>query len=126
MAFPIGSYDRFRDIYEVPSPPRVRLWRSFAILLLADREALETLRAQIAAAKSQTYGRWQLYVIGAGSGSAARRRRGSSERCSHRVVGSPVCAMRSVCSSGAANCALDRSGLDVVARQSSATSSQGP
>ena len=71
MAFPIGSYDRFRDIYEVPSPPRFGVRRSFAILLLADREALETLRAQIAAVRSQTYGRWQLYVV---SADPARRR----------------------------------------------------
>ena len=71
MAFPISSYDRFRDIYEVPSPPRFGVRRSFAILLLADREALETLRAQIVAVRSQTYGRWQLYVVGA---DPARRR----------------------------------------------------
>src|SRR5205807_6689828 len=32
MAFPIGSYDRFRDIYDLPSPPRIRVPRSFAIL----------------------------------------------------------------------------------------------
>jgi GT2 family glycosyltransferase/Tfp pilus assembly protein PilF len=64
MAFPIGCYDRFRDIYDVPSPPRVRFRRSFAILLLADREALDTLRAQIATVRSQTDGGWKLYIIG--------------------------------------------------------------
>jgi GT2 family glycosyltransferase/tetratricopeptide (TPR) repeat protein len=71
MAFPIGSYDRFRDIYDVPLPPQVRVPHSFAILLLADREALETLRAQITTVRSQTYGGWKLYVIGTDS---SRRR----------------------------------------------------
>jgi GT2 family glycosyltransferase/Tfp pilus assembly protein PilF len=71
MAFPIGSYDRFRDIYDVPSPPRIRISRDFAVLLLADREALDTLRSQITIVRSQTYARWKLYVIGT---DPARRR----------------------------------------------------
>jgi GT2 family glycosyltransferase/tetratricopeptide (TPR) repeat protein len=65
MAFPIGSYNRFRDIYDVPLPPQVRVPHSFAILLLADREALETLRIQITNVRSQTCGGWKLHVIGA-------------------------------------------------------------
>jgi O-antigen biosynthesis protein len=64
MAFPIGSYDHFRDIYDIPSPPRIPIPHSFAILLLADRESLEAVRSQIAAVRSQTCGRWKLYVIG--------------------------------------------------------------
>jgi GT2 family glycosyltransferase/tetratricopeptide (TPR) repeat protein len=71
MAFPIGSYDRFRDIYDAPLPPRIRVQRTFAILLLADREALDTLRSQITAVRSQTYAGWRLYVI---SADPARRR----------------------------------------------------
>jgi GT2 family glycosyltransferase/tetratricopeptide (TPR) repeat protein len=71
MAFPIGSYDRFREIYDVPPPPRIRVPRSFAILLLADREALETLRAQITAVRLQTHEQWRLSVIGV---DPARRR----------------------------------------------------
>jgi GT2 family glycosyltransferase/Tfp pilus assembly protein PilF len=65
MAFPFGSYDRFRDMYDIPPPPRIPIPHSFSILLLADRAALETLRAQIGAVRSQTYERWKLYVIGA-------------------------------------------------------------
>jgi GT2 family glycosyltransferase/Flp pilus assembly protein TadD len=64
MVFPIGSYDRFRDIYDVPLPPPIRVPRSFGILLLADREPLETLRSQITAVRLQTYERWTLHVIG--------------------------------------------------------------
>jgi O-antigen biosynthesis protein len=71
MAFPIGSYDRFRDMYDIPPPPRIPIPHSFSILLLADREALETLRAQIGAVRSQTYERWKLCVIGT---DPARRR----------------------------------------------------
>jgi GT2 family glycosyltransferase len=71
MAFPIGSYDRFRDIYDVPPPPGIRVSRSFAILLLADREALGTIHAQITAVRLQTYEQWRLSVIGA---DPARRR----------------------------------------------------
>src|SRR5438105_6991622 len=71
MAFPIGSYDHFRDIYDVPLPPRIRVPRTFAVLLLADREALDTLRSQITAVRSQTYAAWKLYVI---SADPARRR----------------------------------------------------
>jgi GT2 family glycosyltransferase/tetratricopeptide (TPR) repeat protein len=71
MAFPIGSYDRFRDIYDVPLPLPIRVPRSFGILLLADREPLETLRSQITAVRLQTYERWTLYIIGS---DLARRR----------------------------------------------------
>ena len=71
MAFPIGCYDRFRTIYDVPAPPQIPVPRSFAILLLADRETLETIHAQITAVRAQTYERWRLYVIGA---DPARRR----------------------------------------------------
>jgi len=71
MAFPIGSYDRFRDIYDVPPPPPIRVPRSFAILLLADREALDTIRAQITAVRLQTHEQWRLSVIGV---DPARRR----------------------------------------------------
>ena len=54
MAFPIGSYDRFREIYDVSSPLGARALHSFAVLLLADRETLETLRAQITSVRLQT------------------------------------------------------------------------
>lgn len=71
MAFPVGCYDRFRAIYDVPIPPRLLTLRSFAVLLLADREPLETLYAQLAAITSQVFERWRLYVIGT---EPARRR----------------------------------------------------
>jgi GT2 family glycosyltransferase/tetratricopeptide (TPR) repeat protein len=64
LAFPVGCYDRFRELYGVPEPPPVAGSPSFTILLLADREALETLRAQITAIGSQTHRDWTLRVIG--------------------------------------------------------------
>ena len=64
MAFPIGCYDHFREVYDIPPPPQILASRSFAILLLVDREALEIIRAQITAVRSQTYERWKLYMLG--------------------------------------------------------------
>jgi GT2 family glycosyltransferase/tetratricopeptide (TPR) repeat protein len=63
LAFPVACYDRFREVYGVPPPPRAEP-RSFSIILLADRERLETLRAQIAAIAAQTRGEWVLRVLG--------------------------------------------------------------
>jgi len=64
LAFPVGSYDRFRELYGVPKPPPVSIARSFVVLLLADREGLETLRAQIMAVAGQSWRDWTLRVIG--------------------------------------------------------------
>jgi O-antigen biosynthesis protein len=71
MAFPIGCYDRFRAMYDVPIPPPAPTQCTFAILLLADREPIETFLAQLAAITSQTYESWSLYLIGC---DPARRR----------------------------------------------------
>jgi O-antigen biosynthesis protein len=71
MAFPIGCYDRFRAMYDIPIPPPVPSPRTFAILLLADREPAETFFSQLAAFTSQTYESWALYLIGC---DPARRR----------------------------------------------------
>ena len=64
MAFPVSCYDSFRAFFDVPSPPRVAASHSFAVLLMADPEPLETLFAQLAAIRSQTYESWTLWVIG--------------------------------------------------------------
>jgi O-antigen biosynthesis protein len=64
LAFPVGSYDRFRELYGVPEPPPISGSQTFAILLLADREELETLRTQILAVAGQTHRDWTLRVIG--------------------------------------------------------------
>jgi GT2 family glycosyltransferase/tetratricopeptide (TPR) repeat protein len=63
LAFPITCYDRFREIYDVPDPPTPAASRSFTIILPADRERLETLRAQIAAIQDQTHHDWILRVV---------------------------------------------------------------
>ena len=65
LAFPVGAYDRFRELYGVPDAPPVSVSRNFVILLLADREGIETLRAQIVAITGQSYRDWILRVIGA-------------------------------------------------------------
>ena len=64
MAFPVSCYHSFRAFFDVPSPPRTPASRSFGVLVMADREPLETLFAQLAAIKSQTYEGWTLWVIG--------------------------------------------------------------
>ena len=64
LAFPTSCYDRFRALYDVPSPPWSPIQRTFAVLLLADREPLETLYAQLAAIQSQTRANWTLHVLG--------------------------------------------------------------
>jgi len=64
MAFPIGCYDRFRAMYDVPITPSVLMPRTFAVLLLADREPVETFLSQLSAITSQTYESWTLYLIG--------------------------------------------------------------
>src|SRR5215472_6002640 len=58
LAFPVACYDRFRELYSVPDQLPVSTPRSFANVLLADREGLETLRAQIAAIMGQTHRDW--------------------------------------------------------------------
>ena len=79
LAFPVACYDRFRELYGVWEPPPVSVSRSFVILLPADREGLETLRAQIWRSWSQSHRDWILRVIGADpaevSGSSSRWRR---------------------------------------------------
>jgi GT2 family glycosyltransferase len=64
IAFPVSCYDTFRARYDVPPAPRLPAGYSFGVLLLVDRESLETLYAQVEAVRSQTLGRWQLHMIG--------------------------------------------------------------
>jgi GT2 family glycosyltransferase len=64
MAFPVSCYNIFRTFFDVPSPPRVAASCGFAVLLTADPEPLETVFAQLAAIRSQTYESWTLWVIG--------------------------------------------------------------
>ena len=64
LAFPVSCYDQYRERYGVPAPPPASRSCRFAILLPADRTALEALRVQIAAITGQTYRDWVLRVIG--------------------------------------------------------------
>ncbi len=64
LAFPVACYAHYRERYGVPDPPPASWPCRFAILLPADRTALEALRAQIAAITGQTHRDWVLQVIG--------------------------------------------------------------
>ena len=64
LAFPVSCYDQYRERYGVHTPPPASRACRFAILLPADRTALEALRVQIAAITGQTYRDWVLRVIG--------------------------------------------------------------
>jgi len=64
LAFPVACYDQYRERYGVPDPPPASRSCRFAILLPADRTALEALRMQIAAITGQTHQDWVLRVIG--------------------------------------------------------------
>jgi len=69
-AIPVGCYDAFRAIYDVPAPPEPVADCTFAIVLLADSETLESLRGQITAIKAQVHRDWTLQILG----SEAKRR----------------------------------------------------
>lgn len=70
-AFPLVSYDRFRTLFDVPAPPPADDDRSFGIVMTVTGMALERLYAQLASVSAQTYGNWQLAVVGT---DAAQRR----------------------------------------------------
>ena len=71
MAFPVSAYGILRTLFDIPRPPLSVSSRSFAVILIADTESLQTLFAQLAAMRSQTYENWTLLVIGS---DPARRR----------------------------------------------------
>jgi O-antigen biosynthesis protein len=63
-AFPVSCYDLFRATYDVPSPPPFPIRRSFAVIMLADREPLAALYAQLASLEVQHYQSWTFLAIG--------------------------------------------------------------
>ena len=66
MAFPVSSYDRYRQIYDVPPAAAVRHCR-FAVPLVAHGLPSATLYDQIASITAQTHRAWQLLVLGSSS-----------------------------------------------------------
>ncbi|WP_131196194.1 tetratricopeptide repeat protein [Lichenihabitans psoromatis] len=62
-AYPVDLYGIFRDAFQIPPPPVGAALR-FAVLLLADREPIDGLYAQIAAIRDQTADSWSLTVLG--------------------------------------------------------------
>jgi GT2 family glycosyltransferase/tetratricopeptide (TPR) repeat protein len=62
-AFPTAAYDSFRDVFPIPAPPGIS-GLAFHIVLLAEREDLPTLFAQIGAIQAQSFGTWTLSVLG--------------------------------------------------------------
>lgn len=71
VAFPLGAYDRFRSLYDVPIPPSPRGNPRFSIVLVAEGSELATLYSQLSSVSGQTYRYWQLMVLGT---DAAQRR----------------------------------------------------
>lgn len=62
-AWPIGLYGRFRELFRIPEPPPAPA-QSFTVLLLADREPMEALYAQLAGLQGQAAPAWTLRAIG--------------------------------------------------------------
>jgi GT2 family glycosyltransferase/tetratricopeptide (TPR) repeat protein len=63
-AVPLAGYDRFRRLYDVPPAPAPLCPCRFAMILPARETALDTLYAQLAAIRAQSYPDWRLCVIG--------------------------------------------------------------
>ena len=87
VAFPISSYDRYRQIYDVPEPPSARGCR-FAVLLAAHGLAPATLYDQIASLTAQTYTAWQLLVLGSSSAQRSAVERAAANDARIRWIGS--------------------------------------
>jgi GT2 family glycosyltransferase/tetratricopeptide (TPR) repeat protein len=64
MAFPVASYDRFRSLYDIPSPPEIGSDRSFGVVVAVEGVALEVLYRQIGSLLGQSHPNWQLAVVG--------------------------------------------------------------
>jgi len=71
LAFPVASYDRFRNLFDIPAPPPASADYSFGIVMTVAGIALGRLYAQLASVIAQSYRNWQLSVVGA---NAAQRR----------------------------------------------------
>ena len=62
-AFPIASYDAYRTMFPIPSPPdQTRC--PLAVILFADAESLETLFRQVASVQMQSSPEWILFAVG--------------------------------------------------------------
>ena len=70
-AFPIAAYDRFRALYDVPTPPTSVGDVGFGVVLSAIGMPLAMLYDQLAALGAQTHHNWQAVVVGT---DAAQRR----------------------------------------------------
>ena len=65
VAFPVDAYPEMRRVFDCPPPRADGAGLSVAVVLLADREPLERLYAQVSSVSAQTHGRWSLRAIGA-------------------------------------------------------------
>jgi O-antigen biosynthesis protein len=87
MAFPVSSYDRYRQIYDVPPPAAVRHCR-FAVPLAAYGLSSATLYDQIASLTAQTHPDWQLLVLGSSSAQRSAVERAAANDPRIRWIGS--------------------------------------
>jgi len=62
-ALPVSMYNVFRDLYPIPAPPQIPAI-SFHIVLLAERESVETLFRQMEGVCAQSMPSWTLSVVG--------------------------------------------------------------
>lgn len=84
IAFPVASYDRYRNVYDIPAPPPATDDPKFGIVLAVSDVTLLGLYDQIAGLSAQTYRNWQLCVVGT---DAALRRVVERAAASDRRIG---------------------------------------
>ena len=87
MAFPVSSYDRYRQIYDVPPAASMRHCR-FAVPLVAHGLSSATLYDQIASLTAQTHSAWQLLVLGSSSAQRSAVERAAANDPRIRWIGS--------------------------------------
>ena len=75
-AFPVDLYGRFREVFDVPAPPPATDLPRLTVILVADREPLDRLYAQVAGLQAQVHTDWTLLVVGRDA-----ERRMAVERC---------------------------------------------
>jgi len=88
MAFPVSSYDRYRQLYDVPPPPPASRPCSFAVVLAAQGLALPALYNHLASLTCQTHGEWQLWVLGSAADQRAAVERAVASDGRIRWIGS--------------------------------------
>jgi GT2 family glycosyltransferase/tetratricopeptide (TPR) repeat protein len=64
VAFPMEAYAEMRRLFDVPAPGGAAPDVTVTVMLLADRETLQDLHAQVGAVVDQSHALWRLCVLG--------------------------------------------------------------